>query len=108
LKLIGKEKLLPAGAVLTGGTSKLPGAVDLAKEVLGLPAQTGFPTPLGGLVDKVDDPSFATVIGLVLWGIEANESDGIMKSSGRFMGNLTSGFGGKAGDIKRWVEKFLP
>lgn len=108
LKLIGKEKLLPAGAVLTGGTSKLPGAVDLAKEVLGLPAQTGFPTPLGGLVDKVDDPSFATVIGLVLWGIEANESGGMLKSSGRFMGNLTSGFGGKAGDIKRWVEKFLP
>jgi len=108
LKLIGKEKLLPAGAVLAGGTSKLPGAVDLAKEVLGLPAQTGFPTPLGGLVDKVDDPSFATVIGLVLWGIEANESGGIIKSSGRFMGNLTSGFGGKAGDIKRWVEKFLP
>ena len=108
LKAIGKEKLLPAGAVLVGGTSKLPGAVDLAKEVLGLPAQTGFPAPLGGLVDKVDDPSFATVIGLVIWGIEANESDGILKSSGRFMGNLTSGLGGKAGDIKRWVEKFLP
>ncbi len=108
LKLIGKEKLLPAGAVLVGGTSKLPGAVDLAKEVLGLPAQTGFPTSLGGLVDKVDDPSFATVIGLVLWGIEANESGGIIKSSGRLMNNLKSGFGGKAGDLKKWVEKFLP
>ncbi|HAT73850.1 MAG: Cell division protein ftsA [Candidatus Moranbacteria bacterium GW2011_GWF2_36_839] len=108
LKLIGKEKLLPAGAVLTGGTSKLPGAVDLAKEVLGLPAQTGFPSPLGGLVDKVDDPSFTTVIGLVLWGIEANESGGMLKSSGRFMGNITNGLGGKAGNIKRWVEKFLP
>src|SRR3989339_1705783 len=37
LKLIGKDKLLPAGAVLAGGTAKLPGAVDLAKEILGLP-----------------------------------------------------------------------
>jgi len=61
LKTIGKDRLLPAGAVLTGGTAKLPGAIDLAKKVLGLPAQTGFPIPLGGLVDKVDEPSFATL-----------------------------------------------
>jgi cell division protein FtsA len=108
LKAIGKDKLLPAGAVLTGGTAKLPGAVDLAKETLGLPAQTGFPTPLGGLVDKVDEPSFATVIGLLIWGIEENESGGLLSSSGRMLSNLTSGFGGKAGEVKKWVEKFLP
>ena len=50
--------------MLTGGTAKLAGCVDLAKNILGLPAQTGFPVPLGGLVDKVDEPSFATVVGL--------------------------------------------
>lgn len=108
LKTIGKDKLLPAGAVLTGGTAKLPGAVDLAKETLGLPAQTGFPTPLGGLVDKVDEPSFATVIGLLVWGIEEAQSGGVLSSSGRMLSNLTSSFGGKAGEIKKWVEKFLP
>jgi cell division protein FtsA len=70
LKSIGREKLLPAGVVLTGGTAKIPGAVDLAKNVMALPAQTGFPMQLGGLIDKVDDPSFVTSVGLVLWGLE--------------------------------------
>jgi cell division protein FtsA len=108
LKAIGKEKLLPAGAVLTGGTAKLPGAVDLAKEVLGLPAQTGFPVVLGGLVDKVDEPSFATVIGLIVWGIEEADSSGIVSSSRRTLDNLANQFGNKAGDVKRWIKKFLP
>ena len=108
LKAIGKEKLLPAGAVLTGGTAKLPGAVDLAKEVLGLPAQTGFPVVLGGLVDKVDEPSFSTVIGLIIWGVEEADSVGIVSSSRRTLDNLTNRFGSKAGDVKRWVKKFLP
>ncbi|PIP28595.1 MAG: cell division protein FtsA [Candidatus Moranbacteria bacterium CG23_combo_of_CG06-09_8_20_14_all_35_22] len=108
LKQIGKDKLLPAGAVLAGGTAKLPGAVDLAKEVLGLPAQTGFPIQLGGLVDKVDDPSFATVIGLIIWGMETDQSNGIINSAGNIFGNLSNRFGGKAGEMKKWIEKFLP
>lgn len=109
LKAIGKDKLLPAGAVLTGGIAKLPGAVDLAKEVLGLPAQTGFPVPLGGLVDKVDEPSFATAIGLLIWEVEKNKSaNRIGASAGRLVGNITNQVGEKAGNMKKWIEKFLP
>jgi len=70
LKAIGRERLLPAGVVLVGGGSKVPGAVDLAKNILGLPTQIGFPLPLGGLVDKVDDPAFASTVGLILWEAE--------------------------------------
>jgi len=70
LKAIGRERLLPAGVVLVGGGAKVPGAVDLAKNVLGLPTQVGFPVPLGGLVDKVDDPAFASTVGLLLWELE--------------------------------------
>lgn len=110
LKSIGKDRLLPAGAVLTGGTAKLPGAVDLTKEVLGLPAQTGFPIPLGGLVDKVDEPSFATVIGLLIWEMENVEAGGggNSGSTGRFMSDMSEKMGGKAKNIKKWLEKFLP
>ncbi len=68
LKLIGKAGLLPAGGVLVGGGAKMMHINELAKEVLGLPIQVGFPTGFGGILDKVDDPSFATVAGLVLWG----------------------------------------
>jgi cell division protein FtsA len=108
LKSIGKEKLLPAGAVLTGGGSKLPGAVDMAKEVLGLPAQTGFPVPLGGLVDKVDDPSFSTVIGLLIWETENNQNSGKARMAGKFLGDISEKFGSKKENLKNWVKKFLP
>lgn len=109
LKAIGRDKLLPAGAVLTGGTAKLPGAVDLAKNILGLPAQTGFPIHLGGLVDKVDDPTFVTSVGLILWGLENSplaRKSGFMKN--KIMGNISNGVGGTVSSMKQWFGKFLP
>lgn len=108
LKAIGKDKLLPAGAVLTGGTAKLPGSIDLAKDVLGLPAQTGFPTPLGGLVDKVDEPSFSTVIGLLVWEMENSEMMSQGGTTDRIISGISGQIGGKAKNLKTWLEKFLP
>jgi cell division protein FtsA len=109
LKSIGREKLLPAGVVLTGGTAKIPGAVDLAKNVMALPAQTGFPMQLGGLIDKVDDPSFVTSVGLVLWGLENSFfSQRNTFSKNKIMGNISGGIGGAVGNMKKWFEKFLP
>lgn len=109
LKSIGREKLLPAGVVLTGGTSKLPGTVDLAKNTLALPAQAGFPVPLGGLVDKVDDPSFATAVGLVLWGLEGLAYG---KRGGMEKNKITSAISGSVGSsvdsMRKWIGKFLP
>ena len=109
LKMIGREKLLPAGVVLTGGTAKLPGAVDLAKNVLGLPAQTGFPITLGGLIDKVDDPAYVTVVGLVLWGLEnSTVSRGGSMMKNKLVGNISDGVGGSIASMKKWMGKFLP
>ncbi|MFA6047555.1 MAG: cell division protein FtsA [Parcubacteria group bacterium] len=107
LKVIGKDKLLPAGVILTGGTAKLPGCVDLAKNTLGLPAQTGFPMPLGGLVDKVDEPTYATVIGLVLWGLESAYSKSVMAKSG-IIQTIPGNVGETVTSIKKWLGKFLP
>jgi len=94
LKIIGRDKLLPAGIILTGGTAKISGSVDLAKNILALPAQTGFPLPMGGLVDKIDDPAFATVAGLILWGLE-NSATGRrgMGSGNRMAGNISASIG---------------
>jgi cell division protein FtsA len=108
LRLIKKDKLLPGGAVLVGGTSKMPGAVDLGKNILGLPAQTGFPIPLGGLVDKVDDPSFATSVGLILWGIESYQTGKKMGFGNRLVGNISAPVGETVVGIKKWIGKFLP
>jgi len=108
LRLIKKDKLLPGGAVLVGGTSKIPGTVDLAKNVLGLPAQTGFPIPLGGLVDKVDDPSFAVSVGLVLWGVENYQLGKKGKLGNRLIENISNPVGETVINIKKWMGKFLP
>lgn len=67
LKKIGRASLLPAGVVLTGGGVKLPKMIDLAKNELKLPCRIGIPQDLMGLRE---DPSFATVSGLVLQGID--------------------------------------
>ncbi len=111
LRSIGKDKLLPAGAVLVGGTAKLPGVIDLAKDILGLPAQAGFPVPLGGLVDKVDDPSFVTSVGLVLWGLE-NSSVSVkntVKLKNKLVKNIIPGnVGGTVDNMKKLFKKFLP
>jgi cell division protein FtsA len=108
LRFIKKDKLLPGGAVLVGGTAKLPGAVDLGKNVLGLPAQTGFPIPLGGLVDKVDDPSFATCVGLLMWGLESYQTGKKGSFGNRLAGGITLPVGETVTSIKKWMGKFLP
>ena len=68
LRKIGREGALPAGVVLTGGAVKMNGALELGREALRLPIQVGFPSGISGIVDKVDDPNFATAVGLCLWG----------------------------------------
>lgn len=75
LKKIGRAGMLPAGALLTGAGSKAPGVLDLARDVLGLPVQMGFPTDVGGVIEKVDDPAYATALGALAWGVrEGNQS----------------------------------
>lgn len=76
LRKVGRDGMLPAGAVLVGGGAKLPGIVEAAKDHLGLPAQLGFPMELKGMVDKLDDPRYATAIGLMLWGMDEDETKG--------------------------------
>jgi cell division protein FtsA len=66
LQKIKRSRKLPGGIVLTGGTSKLPGLDELAREKLQLPARIGKLHNVGGLVDTVEDQSFTTVVGLML------------------------------------------
>ncbi|MBI4128809.1 MAG: cell division protein FtsA [Parcubacteria group bacterium] len=75
LKRINREALLPAGVVLLGGGAKVPGVVELAKRKLRLPVQLGFPSDIGGVIDKVDDPAFATAVGLIFWGMDREGSE---------------------------------
>ena len=63
---IRKSRKLPGGAVLVGGTSKLPGIAEFAKDKLQLPARVGKLQNIGGLVDTVEGADYCTVVGLML------------------------------------------
>lgn len=66
LHKIKRSRKLPGGVVLTGGTAKLPGLAEFTKEKLQLAARIGKLQPISGLVDAVEDISYATVVGLML------------------------------------------
>ena len=71
LRKIGKDGMLPAGIVFTGGGSKLEDLITLAKEELRLPAQLGMPLfEMSGLVDKIDPSIYSTSTGLILYALE--------------------------------------
>lgn len=66
LKKIHRSRKLPGGVVIVGGTANMPGIADFTKEHLELAARIGVLQPLTGLVDTVQDPSYAGAVGLML------------------------------------------
>ena len=77
IKRSGYGRHLSAGVVLTGGGALIPGTAELASEILGLEARVGRPLGLdGGLVEEVDDPKYATGVGLVLHGLRTATEGG--------------------------------
>ena len=99
LKKISREKLLPAGVVLTGGGSKLPKIADFAKKELKLSCRIGKPH---GFLDFEKDPSLATVCGLVLEGVDLETRERGTATLQTFLGK---GIGNK---IKRIFKIFIP
>jgi len=73
IKHSGYDGLLPAGMVLTGGTSALPGIRSIASRVLGVPVRIAKPENLIGMTDYLDSPAFSTSIGLLRWGMLMSE-----------------------------------
>ena len=63
------EALVPAGLVLTGGSSNLSGIEALGRNILQLPVRVGIPTNMYGIADVLHDPAYATSVGLLLWGV---------------------------------------
>ncbi|MEK9183407.1 MAG: cell division protein FtsA [Patescibacteria group bacterium] len=100
-KKLGRSGMLPAGVVLTGGGSKLPGLVELAKRRLRLPSALGYPLNLTSVTDKINDLSFAAAIGLVRWGAMSAQS-----GAGK-LENLISHFG-SVGKVTKWVKSLVP
>ncbi len=70
LRRSGFEELIAAGVIITGGSAKMEGAVELAEEVFHMPVRLGSPQYVEGLLDVVRNPIHATGVGLLLYGFE--------------------------------------
>jgi cell division protein FtsA len=68
----GLEEQIAAGMVITGGTANMEGAVEFAEEIFQMPVRVGKPHSIKGLAEYVDDPSFATAVGLLQYGKQNN------------------------------------
>lgn len=107
LKSIGKDGMLPAGTLLTGGGVMLDGLVEMAKDELHLPAQIAIPNiEVSGMVDKLDHPVYATSVGLMMEGLESPSKSKIDIS--RFNIKLPKGLTGYTEKVKDIIKQLLP
>ncbi|MBA2680844.1 MAG: cell division protein FtsA [Ktedonobacteraceae bacterium] len=103
LKKSGYDGLLPAGIVITGGTAELPGILEVAGQILDLPARIGSPLGLHGLADSINRPAYATAVGLLLWALDHNshlsEEEEFEEDAGDT--NIVA-------RLSRWLRAFIP
>jgi cell division protein FtsA len=97
LQRSGYEDLIAAGIVLTGGSSKMEGVIELAEEIFHMPVRVGVPQYVTGLSDVVKNPIYATGVGLLLFGArQAREST--------HTGHLDAGMRGIFEKMKSWFQ----
>jgi cell division protein FtsA len=70
LRRSGYEELVAAGTVLTGGTSRMEGVVELAEEIFHMPVRLASPQGVTGLTDVVNNPMYSTGVGLLIYGFQ--------------------------------------
>lgn len=93
----GFEERLAAGIVLTGGCSVLEGMPELAEQIFNLPVRRGEPKGVGGLIDVVRNPMYATSVGLAMLGSKGEDEKKYKvqekKGYSRFKGRMKELFG---------------
>ncbi len=101
IELSGFHDLLSSGIVLTGGVSCMEGLSEQAERVFQVPVRVGIPQGLGGLIDVVNNPRYATSAGLILYGLKSFKAGSARELKGRnlFEKILTR--------MKDWVEEFF-
>lgn len=97
LRYRGLENLLGSGVVITGGSARMEGLIELAEEIFHMPVRVGFPRNVSGLVDIVRNPSYATGVGLLQYGYHRLEQR-------RTELNSNQGFKGLFGRMKNWFQ----
>ncbi|OUV62769.1 MAG: cell division protein FtsA [Gammaproteobacteria bacterium TMED119] len=97
LRRSGYENLIASGVVLTGGSAKMEGVIELAEEVFHMPVRLGEPQHVTGLIDVIRNPIHATGVGLLLFGHLSEQSTQLSQFSAT---NGSSIFG----RVKDWIQ----
>lgn len=97
LRRSGFEDLVAAGVVLTGGTAKMEGVVDLAEEIFHMPVRLARPVGVSGLVDVINNPIYSTAVGLLLHAVHQQEKNLINEKNESSENHVLSG-------IKSWIK----
>ena len=85
LQRSGYQELLAAGIVLTGGSAKMEGVIELAEEVFHMPVRLGVPSKVSGLAEVVRNPIYSTAVGLLHYGVQHR---GMKKGETRIAGGM--------------------
>ncbi len=96
----GYGNLIASGIILTGGSAIMEGIPELAEQIFNLPVRRGVPIGIGGLVDLVNSPIYATGVGLVLYGSRH-------KAQGRFKVGEGNIFSKVTHRMKEWIGEFF-
>lgn len=110
IKRSGYDGLLPAGMIITGGTSKLGGIQKLAERILRMPVRVAAPEPVEGMSEAMRSPAFSTAIGLINW---AAALQGLSLPSSETVGKQrpTQGLTRKekpGNNFRDFIERLLP
>ncbi len=108
IKKSGFATQTPAGIVITGGGAKTVGAEDSSKRMLSMPVRIGIPTNITGLIDDVENPTFATSVGLLVY---SRNFRGETSASLPGIDNILSGFNFKMKgmpSVSKLLKKFIP
>jgi cell division protein FtsA len=101
IKRTGYEEMVASGVVITGGSSILEGMPEVAEKVLDLPVRRGLPVHVGGLVDIVNNPMYATAVGLILYALKEQGDRDLRRFAD---GNL---FHRVAQRMRSWIKEFF-
>lgn len=101
IKRTGYEERVASGVVITGGSAIMRGMVEVAERVLDLPVRRGSPNNLGGLADIVNNPMFATGVGLIFYALKTQDE----REARRFRDRRI--FHRVAGRMRDWVQDFF-
>jgi len=97
---MGYKNLIASGVILTGGSALLEGVPELAEQIFNLPVRRGIPIGIGGLIDLVSSPMYATGVGLVLYGSRNRRQGRFKVGEGNIFSKVTN-------RMKEWISEFF-